>query len=54
MAKIVVAYAPIKINTHRILTDLWYPHVVGYRRVPMLGNHWWKYVDIESPPAAVK
>jgi ABC-type transport system substrate-binding protein len=47
MAKIAVAYAPIKINTHRILTDLWYPHVIGFRRPPMLGNHFWKYLDID-------
>ena len=49
MAKIVVAYAPIKINTHRILTDLWYPNVIGFRRPPMLGNHFWKYLDIDTP-----
>ena len=48
MAKIAVAYAPIKINTHRILTDLWYPHVIGFRRPPMLGNHFWKYLDIDT------
>jgi ABC-type transport system substrate-binding protein len=54
MTKLVVAYAPWKINTHRILTDMWYPWVVGYSRPPMLGNHWWKYVDIEDEPAAVK
>jgi hypothetical protein len=26
---------------------MWYPWVVGYRRPPMLGNHFWKYVDID-------
>jgi ABC-type transport system substrate-binding protein len=54
MTRLMVAYAPWKLNTHRITTDMWYPNVVGYRRTPMLGNHWWKYVDIESAPAAVK
>jgi ABC-type transport system substrate-binding protein len=48
MAKIAVAFAPIKINTHRILTDLWYPQVIGFRRPPMLGNHFWKYLDIDT------
>jgi ABC-type transport system substrate-binding protein len=50
MAKIAVAYAPMKINTHRILTDLWYPQVIGFRRPPMLGNHFWKYLDIDTGP----
>jgi ABC-type transport system substrate-binding protein len=54
MVRLVVAYAPWKLGTHRILTDMWYPHVIGFRRVPMLGNHWWKYVDIEREPSAVK
>jgi hypothetical protein len=35
---------------HRILTDLWYPWVEGFRRTPMLGNHFWKYVDIDAAP----
>jgi ABC-type transport system substrate-binding protein len=48
MAKIVAAYVPMKPNTHRILTDLWYPWLVGYRRTPMLGNQFWKYLDIDE------
>ena len=47
MTKLVVAYAPWKINTHRILTDMWYPWVIGYRRPPVQSNNWWKYVDID-------
>ena len=47
MAKLVVAYAPVKLHTHRILTDMWYPWVVGFRRPPMLGNHFWKFLDID-------
>ena len=49
MAKLAIAYAPIKINTHRLLTDLWYPHVVGYRRPLLMARNWWKYIDIEKP-----
>jgi hypothetical protein len=37
----------MKPNTHRILTDIWYPWVIGYRRTPMLGNQFWKYLDID-------
>jgi ABC-type transport system substrate-binding protein len=48
MAKIVVAYAPWKMNTHRIRTDLWYPHVMGYRRQLIASNCWWKYIDIDN------
>ena len=51
MAKLVVAYAPWKVNVHRILTDLWYPWVIGFRRTPMLGNHFWKYLDIDTERA---
>jgi ABC-type transport system substrate-binding protein len=48
MTKLVVAYAPWKINTHRIRTDLWYPAVIGYRRSPMLTYNFWKYIDIDT------
>jgi ABC-type transport system substrate-binding protein len=50
MAKLVVAYAPWKVNTHRIRTDLWYPPVIGYKRSPMLSFNFWKYIDIDSGP----
>jgi ABC-type transport system substrate-binding protein len=55
MAKLVVAYAPWKVNTHRILTDMWYPWVVGFRRPAVQSNSFWKYIDIDlskRPPAA--
>ena len=48
MTKLVVAYAPWKVNTHRIRTDLFYPYVVGYRRSPLLTYNFWKYVDIQQ------
>jgi ABC-type transport system substrate-binding protein len=51
MAKIVAAYAPWKVNVHRILTDMYYPWVIGFRRPPMLGNHFWKYMDIDPARA---
>ena len=54
MTRLVVAYAPWKVNTHRILTDLWYPWVVGYRRPAVQSNNFWKYIDIDlskRPPS---
>jgi ABC-type transport system substrate-binding protein len=48
MAKIVAAYVPWKVNVHRILTDMYYPWVIGFRRPLMLGNHFWKYMDIDE------
>ncbi len=47
MTKLVVAYAPWKINTHRIRTDMWYPQLVGYRRSPLLTFNFWSFVDID-------
>jgi ABC-type transport system substrate-binding protein len=51
MTKLVVAYAPWKVNTHRIRTDMWYPQVVGYRRSPILTYNFWKYIDIDNTKA---
>jgi ABC-type transport system substrate-binding protein len=48
MAKLVVAYAPWKINVHRILTDMWYPWVLGYRRPGMITANFWMYIDIDN------
>jgi len=47
MTKIVVAYAPWRINSNRIRTDMWYPQLIGYRRHPILTYNTWKYVDID-------
>ena len=47
MARLMVAYAPAKINTHRINTDIWYRHLIGFARPPIASNNWWKYVDID-------
>lgn len=47
MARLMVAYAPWKINTHRIISDLYYPHVVGFRRPMVQTQSWWRFVDID-------
>ena len=47
MTKLVVAYAPWKVNTHRIRTDMWYSPVIGYRRSPILTYNFWKYIDVQ-------
>jgi ABC-type transport system substrate-binding protein len=47
MAKLMVAYAPWRVNTHRIRTDMWYPQVVGYRKSPLFTYNFWKYIDIQ-------
>ncbi len=47
MAKLMVAYAPWKINVHRILTDMWYPYVIGFRRPLVQSQNWWAYIDID-------
>jgi ABC-type transport system substrate-binding protein len=49
MAKLVVSYAPWKINVHRILTDMWYPYVIGFRRPPIQSQSWWRFVDVDVP-----
>ncbi len=47
MARLMVAYAPWKVDAHRIITDMWYPYVIGFVRPPIQTQHWWKYVDID-------
>ena len=47
MARLMVVYAPWKINMHRILTDMWYPYVIGFRRPLVQTENWWQYVDID-------
>jgi ABC-type transport system substrate-binding protein len=51
MTKLIIAYAPWRINTHRIRTDMWYPQVVGYRRHPILTFNTWKFIDIDPSKA---
>ena len=52
LAKLVVAYAPWKINVNRILTDMWWPWLVGYHRPLVQGNTFWKYLDIDTTKLA--
>jgi len=47
MTKLIVAYAPWKINVHRINTDMWYPWVIGYRRPLIITDNFWKFIDID-------
>jgi ABC-type transport system substrate-binding protein len=49
MDKLFFAYAPMRPIAHRIITGLAHPHVVGYRRHPVL-REFWKYMDIEETP----
>jgi ABC-type transport system substrate-binding protein len=49
MARIIAAYAPMKVNVHRIITDLWWPYVVGFHRPPVQSQNWWRFVDIDVP-----
>ncbi len=46
MVRIVMTYAPVKVNVHRIYTDMWHPWVLNYRRHAMLRSIW-KYLDID-------
>ena len=48
--KILVAYMPYKFGTHRILTDLTQPWLLGYRHHPS-ARDFWKYVDIDTSQA---
>ncbi len=49
--RILAAYAPYKQHVHRILTDLTWPWVIGFRRPPYWLN-WWQYVDIDTAARA--
>ena len=44
--RLLVAYMPLKVQTHRVATDLVHPWVVGYHRNTFNGL-FWKYVDID-------
>jgi ABC-type transport system substrate-binding protein len=48
MNKIMIAYMPYKITSHRIHTDMSQPWLVGYRRHPFSSAIWWRYVDIDN------
>ena len=46
-AQLMTAYAPYRLAVHRIITDMSYKSVVGYRRPPFSVD-WWQYVDIDT------
>jgi ABC-type transport system substrate-binding protein len=48
--RLLVAYMPYKVHGHRIVTDLAWPQLVGYRR-PLFGRDWWQFVDIDPTQA---
>ncbi|WP_298830551.1 ABC transporter substrate-binding protein [uncultured Piscinibacter sp.] len=45
-ARLMVAYMPLKLQVHRVATDLAHPWLVGYNRHTFNGL-FWKYVDID-------
>ncbi|TMG80821.1 MAG: bicyclomycin resistance protein [Betaproteobacteria bacterium] len=47
MDRLFYAYAPLRPITHRIITGLAHPWVVGYRRHPVM-REFWKYLDIDE------
>ena len=49
--RLAVVYMPYKFRMSRILTDLSWPALVGYRR-PVFWQEWWHHVDIEAAAAA--
>ena len=42
-----IAYMPYKFRLNRIVTDMAYPQLIGYRR-PVFWQEWWHYVDIDD------
>ena len=42
-----LAYMPYKWGVNRILTDMSYPWVIGFRR-PVFWQEWWHWVDIDT------
>jgi len=45
--RMAVAWMPYKYRVHRLLTDMSYPWLIGYRRV-IFWQDWWQYVDIDT------
>jgi hypothetical protein len=41
-----VAYVPYKLSTHRIVTDLMQPWVIGFRRNPFI-REFYKFLDVD-------
>ncbi len=45
--RLAIAYMPCKFRVSRIVTDMAYPQLVGYRRT-VFWQEWWQYVDIDA------
>ena len=45
--RVAVAWMPYKFRVNRLLTDMSYPWLIGYRRV-IFWQDWWQYVDIDT------
>jgi ABC-type transport system substrate-binding protein len=45
--RLAVAYMPYKFRVNRVLTDMAYPWLIGFRR-PVFWNEWWMHVDIDT------
>ncbi|MDQ2735816.1 MAG: ABC transporter substrate-binding protein, partial [Pseudomonadota bacterium] len=46
-AELLAAYVPYRAGTHRVVTDLSYSWLTGYRRAPFWID-WWQYADIDA------
>jgi ABC-type transport system substrate-binding protein len=47
MTRIFATYSPWKVNMHRIMVDMWYPYVTGFRRPLIQTENWWRFVDVD-------
>lgn len=45
--RLLSVYMPYRYHVHRILTDLAWPWVIGFRRMPYWRD-WWQYIDIDA------
>jgi ABC-type transport system substrate-binding protein len=45
--RLAIAYAPYKLHVHRLVADLMWPGVVGYRR-PLFWNEWWHMIEMDT------
>ncbi|MBL8331643.1 MAG: bicyclomycin resistance protein [Rubrivivax sp.] len=50
LRRLTLVHMPYKARTHRLVTDLVQPQVLGYRR-PLFWQDWWQYVDLAGTEA---
>lgn len=46
-SKLVTAYMPYRVHSHRIYTDLNHPWLTGYRQV-LFRNEYWQYIEVDT------